>query len=256
MKCFINKDAKYNLVFIPGGPGLSSISFTPLEELKKEFGLYFFDPMGTTTPLKTTPTYEALLSELKESISEIKNVILCGHSFGGIQAIDLASQELPNIKGAIAIGSPVSSHAFEIIGKNFNVELNEDQKRLADLLANDPTDAIYKEWMIAYKDFYFNPKTSDIGVEAIRQDSLCVRSYKEAINESTTKEEKLKSLKDIDILKLYISGAEEKILPPDSAKHEAGLGGFYLEVINNGGHFVHYECPQETMNIIRNYLNQ
>lgn len=256
MKCFINKDAKYNLVFIPGGPGLSSISFSPLEELKKEFGLYFFDPMGTTAPLKTKPTYEALLSELKESISEIENIILCGHSFGGIQAIDLASQELPNIKGVIAIGSPVSSHAFEIIGKNFDVELNEDQKRLADLLANDPTDEIYKEWMITYKDFYFNPKTSDIGVEAIRQDSLCVRSYKEAINESTSKEEKLKNLRNKNILKLYISGAEEKILPPDSAKHEATLGGFDLEIVNNGGHFVHYECPQKTMNIIRNYLNQ
>ena len=49
--------------------GLSSISFAPLEELKKDFGLYFFDPMGTTTPLKTAPTYEALLSELKENIS-------------------------------------------------------------------------------------------------------------------------------------------------------------------------------------------
>ncbi len=256
MKCFINKDAKFNLVFIPGGPGLSSISFSPLEELKKSFGLYLFDPMGTTTSLKATPTYEALLSELKDSISEIENIILCGHSFGGIQAIDLASQELPNIKGVIAIGSPVSSHAFEIIGKNFDVELNEDQKRLADLLANDPTDEIYKEWMIAYKDFYFNPKTSDIGVEAIRQDSLCVRSYKEAINESTTKEEKLISLKYKDIFKLYISGAEEKILPPDSAKHEAALGGFDLEIINNGGHFVHYECPQETMDIIKNYLNQ
>ena len=69
MKCFINKNAKYNLVFIPGGPGLSSISFTPLEELKEEFGLYFFDPMGTRTPLKTTPTYEALLSELKNNKS-------------------------------------------------------------------------------------------------------------------------------------------------------------------------------------------
>lgn len=256
MKCFINKNAKYNLVFVPGGPGLSSISFAPLEELKEEFGLYFFDPMGTTSPLRTTPTYEALLSELKKSITDIENVILCGHSFGGIQAIDLASQDLPNIKGLIAIGSPVSSNAFEIIGKNFDVEINEDQKRLADLLANDPTDEIYKEWMIAYKDFYFNPKTSNIGVEAIRQDSLCVRSYKEAINESTTKEEKLKSLRNKNILKLYISGAEEKILPPDSAKHEAALGGFDLEIVNNGGHFVHYECPQETMSIIKNYLNQ
>ena len=256
MKSFINIGAKYNLVFIPGGPGLSSISFAPLEELKKDFGLYFFDPMGTTTPLKTAPTYEALLSELEEYISEIDNIILCGHSFGGIQAIDLASQNFPNIEGVIAIGTPVSTNSFEIIGKNFDVELNEDQKRLAELLANEPTDEIYKEWMIAYKDFYFNPMTSDKGIEAIRQDSLCVRSYKEAINESTTKEEKLRSLKDRNILKLYISGAKEKVLPPDSARHEASLGGFDLEIINNGGHFVHYECPQETMNIIRNYLNQ
>jgi pimeloyl-ACP methyl ester carboxylesterase len=256
MKKIINDKAKYNIVFIPGGPGLGSVSFDPLEGLKDKFGLYFFDPMGTKTPLQTTPTYDALLNELKESIAGIENIILCGHSFGGIQAIDIASTDFPNIKGVIAIGSPVSANAFEIVGENFDVELNEEQVRLADLLENSPTDEIYKEWMIAYKDFYFNPKTSDIGVEAIKKDSLCVTSYREAIMESTTKEDKLRALKGKDLLKLYISGSEEKVLPPDSAKHEAELGDFKLEIIKNGGHFVHYECPKETMNIIRNYLNQ
>lgn len=256
MKSFINENAEYNIVFIPGGPGLSSISFNLLEDLKSEFSLYFFDPMGTKCPLKEVPTYSALLNELKESITNIDNLILCGHSFGGIQAIDLASQDLANVKGIIAIGAPVSANAFEIIGKNFSVELNEDQKRLADLLENDPTNETYKEWMIAYKDFYFNPETSSKGIKAIEDDSLCVRSYLEAINESATKEECLKSIKDKNILKLYITGSKEKILPPTSARHEAMLGGFDLEIINHGGHFVHYECPQETMNIIKNYLKK
>ena len=36
VKEFINKDSNINLVFISGGPGLSSISFNRLMSLKEE----------------------------------------------------------------------------------------------------------------------------------------------------------------------------------------------------------------------------
>ncbi|MCB0415552.1 MAG: alpha/beta hydrolase [Bdellovibrionales bacterium] len=254
MNSFINKSAKFNLVFVPGGPGLSSISFNRLEDLKNDFGLYFFDPMGTTTLLKTDPTYEVLLNELKEAVTNIENVILCGHSAGGIQSIDLASRGLKNIKGVIVIGSPVTGYAFEVLNKNFDVELSDEQKDLNHKLDHAPTDQIYKDWFIAFRDFYFNPKTAHKDIEVIMQDSVCVKSYSMSISESATKENCLKKLKGMNLLKLYIAGDLDRVLSPDSAKHEANLGGFDLTLIKNAGHFAQYERPAETMDAIRKFL--
>lgn len=254
MKSFINKNAKFNLVFVPGGPGLSSKSFSRLEDLKNDFGLYFFDPMGTTTPLKTDPTYEVLLNEIKDAVTNIENVILCGHSAGGIQSIDLASQGLKNIKGVIAIGSPVTEHAFEVLNKGFDVEFSDEQKDLNYKLDHAPTDQIYKDWFSAFRDFYFNPKTAHKDIEVIMQDAVCVKNYSMSISESATKESSLKKLKDMNLLRLYIAGDLDRVLPPDSAKHEANLGGFDLTLIKNAGHFVQHERPKETMDVIRNFL--
>ena len=73
---------------------------------------------------------------------------------------------------------------------------------------------------------------------------------------SPKKEEKLTGLAAVNIPKLFISGAFDKAVPPESAKHEARVGGFDLEIVKSAGHFVHYECPDETMEILGRFLAQ
>jgi pimeloyl-ACP methyl ester carboxylesterase len=254
IKAYKNENSKINLVFIPGGPGLSSISFEKLMPLKEKCSLHFFDPMGTTSELKVTPTYSNLLNELKESIKHLDNIVLCGHSFGGIQAIDLASQNPENIKGLIAISSPVSKNAFSIIEKNFESEASIEKNEISNRLANNPTNEIYKEWFYIFRDFYFNPKKSNEHISIVTEDSVCVRNYSEAITESSQKSETLLNLKKVSIPKLFITGSLDMIMPPLSAKYEATVGGFNLEIIKNAGHFVHYECPKEVIKIISKFL--
>ena len=255
LKEYKNPNSNINLVFVPGGPGLSSISFNKLMPLQEKYSLYFFDPMGTTTELKETPNYTNLLNELKETISNIDNVILCGHSFGGIQAIHLASENLGNIKGLIVLGSPVSENAFSILGKNFEAGITDKHNAISDKLADEPTDDIYKEWFHVYRDFYFNPEKSDEFISIVTEDSLCVKSYSEAIVESSQKSEKLDTLKEINIPKLFITGSLDKVTPPESAKYEANKGGFKLKVVEGAAHFIQYECPEVTIKIIDNFLN-
>jgi pimeloyl-ACP methyl ester carboxylesterase len=254
VKEFINKDSNINLVFISGGPGLSSISFNGLISLKEKYSLHFIDPMGTNSELKETPTYKNLLIEVKESIKHLDNVILCGHSFGGIQAVDIASDNLENIKGLIIIGSPMSTNAFSILGQNFEKGITENQNLISDKLENEPTDEIYKEWFYEYRNFYFNPKKADEFISIIMNDSVCVKSYSEAIVESSQKQEKLEKLNNINIPKLFITGSLDQVMPPDSAQHESKLGGLKLKIIKGAGHFVHYECPEEIIKVINNFL--
>ncbi len=251
-----NESSKINLVFLSGGPGLSSLSFMPLKKLESSFNLHFLDPMGTNSELSVEPTYQNLLNEIESYIQDIPNVILCGHSFGGIQAVEIASKDNSNILGVIAIGSPVSQKAFKVLNKNFDVELTQEQMELSKKLQDAPTDEIYKDWFFAYRDFYFNPATSSESISVITDDNVCVKSYSSAIMESSTKEDCLKALKSKRILKLFITGEVDKVLPPSSAKYEAELGGFDLKVIESAGHFAHYECPKETMNVIMGFLSK
>ena len=250
-----NESSKINLVFLSGGPGLSSLSFMPLKELESSFNLHFLDPMGTNSKLSVEPTYQNLLNEIESYIQDIPNVILCGHSFGGIQAVEIASKDNSNILGIIAIGSPVSQNAFKVLNKNFDVELTQEQMELSKKLQDAPTNGIYKDWFFAYRDFYFNPATSSESISVITDDNVCVKSYSSAIMESSTKESCLKALKSKNINKLFITGELDKVLPPASAKHEAEMGGFELEVIENAGHFAHYESPKETIKIIMDFLS-
>jgi pimeloyl-ACP methyl ester carboxylesterase len=250
---YLNINSTLNLVFIAGGPGLSTDSFKELLPLKDKYSLFFLSPMGTTTPLVKKPTYSNLITEIKSEIEKLENVILCGHSFGGIQAIDIASLDLDNIKGLIAIGSPVSKNAFSILNTNFDKEVHH--KEISNKFESEPTDQAYKDWFFAYRNFYFNPSQSDELISIITNDSVCVESYSEAIVESATKSDLLNKINEINIPKLFISGSIDKVMPPISAKHEADTGGFELKIIEDAGHFVHFERPKETISIIDEFLS-
>ncbi|MFT6631887.1 MAG: pimeloyl-ACP methyl ester carboxylesterase [Bacteriovoracaceae bacterium] len=256
VKKYINKHSKLNLVFIPGGPGLSSISFDKLHPLKEKYSLFFLNPMGTTTKPNDVHDYDALLNEVKNSIKDMDNVVLCGHSFGGIQAIDIATNNYPNIKGLIVIGSPVSSKAFVSLGKRFESGITEKHTAISEKLENQPTDELYKEWFYIYRNFYFHPDNADQNIATITDDSVCVKSYTEAIAESATKEDRLYRLKSISIPKLFITGDADLVMSPKSAKDEANLGGFDLKIIKNAGHFAHYEQPQQTIETIDEFLSK
>jgi pimeloyl-ACP methyl ester carboxylesterase len=45
-------------------------------------------------------------------------------------------------------------------------------------------------------------------------------------------------------------------VPPNSAQYESEMGGFRLEIIKEAGHFVHCEYPEETINIVGNFLTR
>ena len=255
IKRYMNEQSKINLVFIPGGPGLSSISFEKLLPLKEKCSLFFLNPMGTTTEPTDSHSYDDLLGEVNETIKDMDNVVLCGHSFGGIQAIDIAANNYQNIKGLIVIGSPVSSKAFTSLGERFENGITDKHVEISSKLENQPTDKTYKEWFYIYRNFYFHPDHADQCIATITDDSVCVKSYTEAIAESATKEDRLHKLKSVDIPKLFITGDADLVMPPESAKTEAALGGFDLKIVKDAGHFAHYEQSQQTIEIIDNFLS-
>ena len=247
---------KKNIIFIPGGPGLSADSFKSLEALSNDYKLHFFNPMGTGGGMHfETPTYDNLLTELRSFIQLIPGEIyLCGHSFGGVQAIDLASNGLERVAGIILIGAPVSDETFATFSENVAAATGEKETKFLEDFNAEPTNEKYKEWFNIFKDLYFNPTHADKMVAVINDDRVNVKNYLNGFSGIMGKAPALENLKTKDIKKLFISGELDKIVPPMSADREAKKGGFELQVIPEAGHFVHFERPEMTAELIRNFI--
>src|ERR1700743_426636 len=73
------------IVWIPGGPGLSSNTLRSMEFLKRSFDLVFVDPPGTgKSKGSPIPTFADVIQSIGVSLSMLKRpLVLAGHSFGG-----------------------------------------------------------------------------------------------------------------------------------------------------------------------------
>jgi len=87
-------DAKLKPVicFLPGGPGLSSQTLRSMELLKRSFDLAFIDPPGTgSSPGTPAANFNEVVDSLNVAIKNLnREIILVGHSYGGIYAGALA----------------------------------------------------------------------------------------------------------------------------------------------------------------------
>ena len=147
-----------NIVMLSGGPGLEPNSFFPLGNLLEAFNVYYFYPTGTNgSEQDQIPTYDELLLEIQEELSTLDSFYLCGHSFGGIQAVELAQRNASKILGLICLATPLSLSSFEKLGQNFLTLQTEEDKAFDEALSTNPTDQNYLKWFDNYARLYFAP---------------------------------------------------------------------------------------------------
>ena len=80
-----------NLILVPGGPGLSSLTLRSLDILTRSFNLYYVDFPGTNgNPYLGDKKFNELSEELANQISKIDGFkFVLGHSYGGFFAADI-----------------------------------------------------------------------------------------------------------------------------------------------------------------------
>ncbi len=236
------------VIFIPGGAGLSSNGFKFQKDLDNE-NFSFFDPMGTVSALKTEPTYENLLSELKEYVNQFESVILVGHSFGAFQAAELS--DLENVKGVILVSPPILEDVLIHLGENFSSYQKKPQLEITTFLDNDPSDELYAKWYKEHTDIYFTDQTH---ANLVFDDQVCVKSYQLANSKIVGKDHLLRKLNKVNIKTLIISGSKDKIVPEKFAKKQSELTNSELKIIKNCGHFPFIEKSHEFNSILHEFL--
>jgi pimeloyl-ACP methyl ester carboxylesterase len=244
-----------NLVLIPGGPGLGPVSFEPLASFIKNINVFFYYPTGTYgDQAKKLLSYEEQIEELNIEVEKLENVYLCGHSFGGIQAVDLALRISPKIKGIICIASPFSSEAFKEVEVNGSKSKTLDQIKMDDVFMNDPSDENYKRWFASYSHLYFSLSNVENGRNMLLEDSVNTKNYLGARNEANLKEHLLKDIQKTSIKRIFISGNEDRLLPVEILRGDSLLGGFVFKVIEDAGHFVHFDQAENTSALIEEFV--
>jgi len=255
IKTTLKKSAP-NLLLIPGGPGLSPVSFDAMKEYLSDINVYFYYPTGTYgDKVVSNLSYNHQLSELLTEVEKFEEVYLCGHSFGGIQVVDVALKSPKRIKGIICIATPFSSQSFIEVLNNYKNNKTDEQMTLDKQFDDNPSDEVYRKWFASYAPLYFAKNNIDCGRKMLLNDSVCVKSNLEAIEEAAQKEHLLAEIKNSSIKKIFIAGSEDQLLPAKILKIDSEMGNFPFQEIKQAGHFVHFDRPKETANIIKSFIN-
>lgn len=244
-----------NILLIPGGPGLGSLSFKAFASCFKNINVYFYHPTGTIGEDSTElSSYDDQLQELSEEIEKLEAVYLCGHSFGGIQAVDIALRLPAQIKGVICLASPFSENAFKELSVNFNREKTSEQVMMGEIFKDSPTNENYQKWFAAYAHIYFSESKIEEGRKLLLEGKVNVKNYLGATNEASRKAHLLNEIKSSQMKKLFIAGNEDHLLPPHIFKSDSDSGSFIFKTIDNAGHFVHFEEPEKTAKIVEDFI--
>lgn len=256
LKLIKDNQAKKNLVCVPGGPGLSPISFELMAEFITAANIYYYYPSGTDgKPVNEQALdYGSQLKELESQVNSLENVVLLGHSFGGIVATDLVIRNSDSFSGLICMASPFSKEVFKAASVAFAEVQNAESEKINESFQKDPTDESYKKWFSHYAALYFKEGNNEAGKQMILSDSACAKSYLAARSESAQKEFLLDDIKKLTISKLFIMGSDDSLLKKELLSQDAMNGKFRMQTIKNAGHFVHFDQPNEVANVIDAFI--
>jgi len=243
------------LVFLHGSPGQISNWKYQLEYFKNYYRVIAYDQRGygmSDKPKRVSINdyIRDLARVLKTLNIEESNTILIGHSFGGMIAQTYASEH--GIKGLVLIGSLVKLKVTLLDKFIWNTPPILWRKLL--FTDNPITRRLYR-------DLFFSSATSENVFKEFMEDN---REYIESLPGYVFQYEK--HFKDYDATSilpkikcptLIIVGKDDKVTPVEQSKQIHKLiTNSKLIVIENAGHLVLYEKPEEVNKLIHEFIEQ
>jgi proline iminopeptidase len=259
------------IILLSGGPGNDCIQLARMaSELCMNHRIILFEQRGTGLSIpgpfdSTTINLNTAVSDLIRLMDnlDLKQAIICGHSWGGSLAMYLASSHPERIKSLILIAPGDFSLGKEINDAfyyNRNLRWSISEKELIDSLIKKRekngittkemnqlnytlklayvADKKSLDTLIKFLDAPKNFKTESILVSAAESSSIDFKS----------------SLKELHV-PVYIICGRQDFLSYVSYELKINFPDFKLFWIQNSGHFPMYEQPKTFFTIINNILN-
>ena len=242
----LNPDSKRpQLVFIPGGPGLSSKSLSGVEAFKARFRVYVVDPAGTNgTQTLDTPTFVGHLNDLEFGINSAieGGFSLVGHSFGGAVAFALKLRLGGSVEVAIGISSPLTSATLKDAGKQYAVHMTSELKVSEAAFAANSSNVTFANWLASYGLLYFSARNAVIGSELLRNDP-CDASTFSALNGLIHPDESsfLSAISERSREFKLIAAPNDLLVRPECLRAEAASLGIDCFEVPDAGHFALFD---------------
>jgi len=166
-----NEGKPYNWIFLPGGPGADSCYFQSLISLLTLPGnAWFIDLPGSGGNIQIIPlgyNFDLWFEIFLPALKKFENVILVGHSFGGM--FPLLFPELENIlKGYVILNSAPSLWLEEAVAYSQRFKLPDLSSEMQDFTLN-PNEQTFLVALDACMPYYFPPHTLEEGRRLLSQ---------------------------------------------------------------------------------------
>ena len=261
------------ILFLSGGPGAPPQTLNPIiDYLKDNYKCILLHQRGTGDSYNskidsTTITIDRYVSDISAVAKQerIEKFYLLGHSWGAMLALDYIVKYPDKVNGAILIGSsgcsldflqPMNNRIFSAVTKNemdslqaYSVQLNND--KIENWSKNELLNKINS--IIISKQFYdlsFVPELLKYG-SINREVNILMMANLRNINWNLENQ-----LKEIKISTVIINGNNDPIGIEPVQKLKEIMVGSELCVINDCGHYVWLEKPNELKSIVFNFLNK
>lgn len=257
------------ILFLHGGPGLfHDYLAESFRQLSSEYRLIFFDQRGSGNSHPIDPESGITINDFISDIEALRKVLelpsftIIGHSWGGLLAVLYARQYGQYLKSMILIDPAPGSSDLDKSGREKLQQrlTGEDRTEIRSIMESNPFQsgdikAISRLIQISEKPRYYNQsfvenKKTTITFEKIMK----LQTISSLLEKELDNYDIYNELRNIDTRTLIIHGDFDPIPIESSRKYSVLLDNARLEIIENCGHFPFEEKNQETITLIKDFI--
>jgi pimeloyl-ACP methyl ester carboxylesterase len=235
----------WNWLFLPGGPGLGSESLDQLTAYLDLPGTIWhvdFPGDGSNISENNIESFRKWPIALEEAVDAFDNVILVGHSSGGMYALSLQCLE-HKLSGLILMDSAPDSSWQRALANMIEASPIAELERLDKIYKANPSNEILKKLTMASAPYFFTKKGLKKGRDLLQDLPYNYETcnWAEEHFDSTYKAKWFPQ----NLLTLIIAGAEDYLTPINLFKDHAKFNrsNILIREINYAGHFPWIENP-------------
>lgn len=258
------------LLTLHGGPGVPHDYLEPLESLRDERPVIFYDQLGcgySDKPNYTSLwTIERFIKELEQvrAVLELTKVHILGQSWGTMLATDYMLTKPEGVVRLIFSGPAISASRFTQDTRAYLSELPEDiQEIIRESEAKgDFSSEEYQDAMMAFYRLHLCrvEQWPDCLNRAFEKLGDSVYGYMWGPSEfsvtGTLKDyERVDRLKEITIPVLFTCGRYDEATPAATKFYQSNLPGSEIAVLEDASHAHHIEKTEEYLQIVRDFLH-
>jgi pimeloyl-ACP methyl ester carboxylesterase len=246
-----SEENHWNWIFIPGGPGLGSESLIPLLDILCLPGtMWLFDLPGDGSNIQPNATLADWPKALLEVLQDLDNVIMIGHSTGGMFLLSIPELE-KYIRGLVLMNSsPDNSWQTEFAP--ILVQLSQEEENYQ----NNPTNETLKRFVLAGARYMFTEAGLATGTQMLEKlpynhDAFhWAKQHFDPIYKAKWRPEEIPTL--------ILSGAKDlatplKFFSQNKQYHRKNIA---MVEIEDAAHFPWIENPTAVANAFFNYTRQ